>query len=288
MMRLMRVLDSHLHLWDPSLFDYRWLKGSLQGRFAVEETRVAVAELDIDFIFMQSECAPEQFLEEVTWVTGLADRLGVRGIVAGARLDRGEQTSRHLTALAENPRVVGVRHLLQGAPDELAGTRAFRKGIAEVADHGWTFDAGVRTHQIPAVTGLAEAFPDLKIVLDHLGKPDMGATGAGAPSADWLRGIAALAANPRAHVKLSGLPANAQGTWSAAQVEPFFDAVAVAFGPERLMMGSDWPVSARRADEIDPRAIGSWVAGVARWAETRGFDLDAILRRNAERFYDVG
>lgn len=284
----MRVLDSHLHLWDPALLKYSWLEGPLQSVFSVAEAHAASHGLEAEYVFVQAECAVEQYVDEVSWVSSLAAELGVRGIVAGARLDRGDATVAHLDALGAHPLVVGVRHLLQGEPDGFAGTSAFRDGIAAIADRGRTFDACVRAEQIADVTALAAFRPDLRIVLDHLGKPAVGTAECPlAPSAQWLRDISELAAQPQVHMKLSGLPAEAGGSWSAEQVHPFLDAAVDAFGPERLMVGSDWPVSAQRGIAIEDAAITTWVTVVASWAEDRGHDVDAILYRNAENFYGL-
>lgn len=297
----MHVIDSHLHLWDPQQLRYEWLEGPLAWRFGEIEllhARIAAADTDAA-IFVQAECVERQFLDEVRWVDEIADAAGVIAIVAGARLDRGEATSAHLDALAAHERVVGVRHLLQGEPDGFARSAAFVTGAGEVAARGWTFDACVRSEQLPDVAALAASVPDLRIVLDHLGKPAVGtAASPSAPTAAWLRDLQDVARHPLVVCKLSGLPAEAGGDWSAAQVEPFLDAAADAFGAERLMWGSDWPVSvigpaeagdphapADGSAAYQPTARSRWADVVAGWATARGHDLDAIMWANAERFY---
>ncbi|MDP3952846.1 amidohydrolase [Microbacterium sp.] len=295
----MRVLDSHLHLWDPSLLDYPWLEGPLRARFAQEEIAAAVGAVDDErgFVFVQADCLEAQYLDEIDWVTSLADQVGVRGIVAGARLDRGAETMRHLDAVAGRPLVVGVRHLLQGEADGFAGTPAFRAGAAALADRDLTFDACVRGEaQLSDVLMLVTEMPQLRVVLDHLGKPAVGtATAPEAPSSEWSASMHVLGAHPQVFCKLSGLPAEAGGSWSAEQLEPFFDIALSAFGPERLMVGSDWPVSAVTASgwnggdgaALDAGAFGAWTDAVASWATARHLDVDAIMWRNAERFYRV-
>src|SRR6478609_5404141 len=97
-MGAMRVLDSHLHLWDPEALTYTWLDGPLSGRFAgaeLERARVARAETERS-IFVQAETVEDDFLDEVRWVEELAPAAGVIGIVAGIRLDRGTDTVVHL------------------------------------------------------------------------------------------------------------------------------------------------------------------------------------------------
>jgi len=294
----MHAIDSHLHLWDPGLLDYAWLDGPLRARFAAEElTDAGVGGASpgeavfVQAVFVQAECAEEQFLDEARWVAAGAARTGVRGIVAGARLDRGPQTSDHLAALDALPLIVGVRHLLQGEPDGHAATPAFVEGAARVAARGWAFDACVRAHQLPDVAALAAELPELRIVLDHLGKPAIGTAAApAAPEARWVRDLRALAAHPNTFCKLSGLPAEAGGAWDADQVVPFLDAAADAFGPDRLMWGSDWPVSALVAGPDDDVAYrrgerDAWFRTVADWADRRGHDVEALMHGTAALAY---
>lgn len=294
----MRILDSHLHLWDPTRLTYDWLEGPLVARFAAEELLSARrAADDHAAVFVQAGAASEQLFEEVEWVATSAALTGVRGIVAGIRLDHGERTERDLDAVAQHPLVVGVRHLLQGEADEFAGTPTFRDGAAALAERDLTFDACVRgTAQLREVTALAADLPRLRIVLDHLGKPEIGVARMPAePSTEWSDALHALAAHEQVYCKLSGLPAEAGGAWSPAQVEPFFDVAYSAFGPDRLMFGTDWPVSAVKAsgwtggDEtaLDADAMGAWADAVASWATSRDLDVDAIMWGNAARFYGL-
>lgn len=287
----MPAVDAHLHLWDPERLDYRWLEGPLRARFAAAEVAAAPADAGTSpatAVFVQAECVEEQFLDEARWVAATAADTGVRGIVAGARLDRGAKTAAHLDALAAIPLVVGVRHLLQGEPDGLATTPAFLAGAEAVAARGWTFDACVRAHQLPDVVGLAAAVPALRVVLDHLGKPGIGTADAPlAPDAAWIRDLHALAALPNTSCKLSGLPAEAGGRWSPTQVAPFLDAAAEAFGPQRLLWGSDWPVSAVGPEGYRADDRGAWLRTVAGWAAQRGLDVDAILGGTAIRVYGL-
>lgn len=299
----MRILDSHLHLWDPEVLAYTWLEGPLAWRFGDIELEHARVERATDerAVFVQAETAEDDFLAEVRWVAGQAERLGVVGIVAGARLDRGTDTTVHLESLTAEPLVVGVRHLLQGEPDGVMLSSAFISGAREVAAHGWTFDACVRAAQLPDVARLSGAIPELRIVLDHLGKPEVGTASAPrTPSVEWERDLAELARHPQVFCKVSGLPAEAGGDWSLAQLEPFLDTAADVFGPERLMWGSDWPVSvigpaepgdphapADGAPTYQPTARSRWADAVATWASSRGIDRDALFHGTATSVYSL-
>lgn len=283
----MRILDSHLHLWDPDALRYTWLDGPLARRFAETELPRIERASEEAAVFVQAETVEADFLAEVQWVAARADALGVLGIVAGVRLDRGVDTTVHLESLSAEPLVVGVRHLLQGEPDGTALSTAFVTGAREVAARDWTFDACVRAWQLPDVARLAGAIPELRIVLDHLGKPAVGTAEAPLPpSAEWVRDLAEVASHPLAYGKLSGLPAESGGSWSAAQLTPFLDVAADLFGADRLMWGSDWPVSAvARSVEYQSSARSRWADTVAAWAEDRGHDLDAVFHRTAAEAY---
>lgn len=280
-MEHMRVLDGHLHLWDPAVLDYEWLEGRLLRSFGPTELGEALAgapEADYGFVFVQAECAPEQTLAEVDWVASLD--VPVRGIVSRAPLEDPGETAALLGELAKRPRVVGVRRLLQSEPDAFAAASGFRASARLVAEAGLTFDACVRWTQLPAVGALADAVPELTIVLDHLGKPEVGSTDAPAPAdgTPWSAVLRELAQHPNVVCKLSGLPAESAGEWDAAQLRPFLDVALDAFGPDRLLFGGDWPVSA---------PLGRWVDAVASWLDDRvGAPGRAdVLAANAERVY---
>lgn len=278
------VLDTHLHLWDPALLPYPWLEGELDRRFGPDEYRAAWAGASAPTasVFVQAECDPARALDEVAWVASIAGDCGVRGIVAHAPLERGGRAGDDLDRLLAQPVVVGVRRSLQGETAGFARRPDFVAGARLLAERGLPFDACVRPSQLPDVIALADAVPELAIVLDHLGKPDVGS--ARRPNdprwSDWHRDLDELARRASVHVKISGLPAEADGPWSAAQVEPFFDVALDAFGPERLLYGGDWPVSERAHPH-------RWLEAVDAWALDRlgAEGRDAVLSRNGEDFY---
>lgn len=134
----------------------------------------------------------------------------------------------------------GIRHQVQGEPDPEWLLRAdVRRGLAAVADAGPVYDLVVLPHQLPACARAAAAHPGLTFVLDHLGKPPI-ASGALEP---WASRVRALAALSNMVCKLSGMVTEAgRSTWTPADLWPYAGTVLDAFGPERIMFGSDWPV----------------------------------------------
>ena len=282
----MRVVDGHLHLWDPEVLTYPWLEGSLLRPFGPDELDLALQDLpnvDVGFVFVQAECAPEQSVAEVDWVASLAPRVPLRGIVARAPLEDPAATDEHLAAFESRPLVVGVRRLLQSEPDGFAAQPGFRHAARAVASAGLSFDACVRWSQLSDVIALADAVPELTIVLDHLGKPPVGSADDAAPAdgTPWATELRRLARRHNVVCKLSGLPAESEGEWTSAQLRPFLDVALDAFGPHRLLFGSDWPVSG---------PYGRWVETVVSWLDDRvgPRDRDAVLAENAERIYRLG
>ncbi|GGO67158.1 hypothetical protein GCM10010910_28300 [Microbacterium nanhaiense] len=132
-------------------------------------------------------------------------------------------------------------------------TPEFVAGARTLAAEGLAFDACVRWTQLADAAALAAAAPELRIVLDHVGKlPVSPATRGDGDVARWADGIRRIAERPRVHCKLSGLPAESSDDWTGDALTPFLDVALEAFGPDRLIYGSDWPVSG-------PGAAVAWI-----------------------------
>ncbi|MGN6126346.1 MAG: amidohydrolase family protein, partial [Humibacter sp.] len=159
--------------------------------------------------------------------------------------------------------------------DGFCTTPGFIRSARSVAEAGLSFDACVRPRQLSQVTVLADAVPDLTIVLDHLGKPDVVDASGVAP---WAASLRELARRANVYCKLSGMPAQARGDWTYAQMRPLLDIALDAVGPDRLLFGSDWPVSSE---------YGRWFGTVRSWLTDTvdAHHLDAVLAGNAERIY---
>lgn len=279
----MRIVDAHVHVWDPRRLDYAWLQG------AHELNRPMLpGDLDRDddlggVVFVEADCRPDQALDEVRWVFGLQwPRL--RGVVAAADL-RSRSLEEHLDNLSEVGGVVGVRHLLQAeSSSSWASDDALLDGLRMVAARGWTFDACVRWTQLDHLALLLEAVPDLSVVVDHLGKPPVDEGADSSAGGAWSDALAQVAARERTFVKLSGLAAEASSAAVLARhADRFLLRGLEMFGAERSMLGSDWPVSARLGAASSP---GTWRERVRTIAT--GSAWDAVASHTAERFYGLG
>jgi L-fuconolactonase len=176
---------------------------------------------------------------ETRWQLELADTHAfVRGVVGWTDLCSADVHER-LRALSLHPKLRGMRHMVQSETDGFMARPEFRRGIAALAEFGLTYDILVYARQLREATELAQAFPDQPFVLDHIGKPDILGGGFDA----WARGIAALSRHKNVWCKLSGIVTEADwSAWATGELAPYIDVVFDWFGPQRTMIGSDWPV----------------------------------------------
>ncbi|MGS2761588.1 amidohydrolase family protein [Sinomicrobium sp. M5D2P9] len=181
-----------------------------------------------------------------------------------------------LTRFSEDPRFRGVRHVVQGEPDDFMFRPAFRKGIAELEPMGLTYDILVYARQLPAAIDLVRKFPEQRFVLDHIAKPAISA----GPDKEWTENIHLLAQSDNVYCKLSGMVTEtANRKWQQDDFTPFLEIVTEAFGTDRLVYGSDWPVCLLAA-EYDK------VLKIVRdfYSES---ELPKIMGQNAIGFYGI-
>ena len=232
-------LDAHQHFWSYDAAQYPWIPpGSPLHRSWLPDDLAALQQpLGFDgSIAVQAR----HVVEESDWLLGLADKhANVKGVVGWVDL-RSDRVEADLERLARHPKFVGVRHVVQEEPDDafMLG-RDFQRGISKLAAYGLTYDILIYPKQLAAALRLAENFPEQPFVLDHIAKPFIKA-GLIEPWAMQLRQLAKL---PNVHCKVSGMLTEADHqAWRAEQFRPYLDTVFEAFGPARLMYGSDWPV----------------------------------------------
>jgi L-fuconolactonase len=276
------LIDTHVHLWDPGRLSYPWLAEvpALNRPFLPDDYRRAGGPVPVaGMVFVQCECLPVQSAAEVAWVAELARaEPRLRGIVAQAPLEQGAAVEADLAQLAANPLVKGVRRLLQAESDDAFCLRPdFVRGVQLLPRYGLSFDLCIHHRQLANVVQLVRQCPEVRFVLDHIGKPDIKA-GRLDP---WRAELRALAALPNTWCKLSGLATEADcAKWTPADLRPYFEHTIEAFGAGRLMFGGDWPVSTLATDF--PR----WVATVdAALGGASPEERHRIFVRTAEDFY---
>jgi len=221
-----------------------------------------------------------QNLEETRWLLELAQQYPfIKGVVGWVDL-RSEQLPGQLERFARNPRLVGVRHVVQDEPDDDFMLRPeFRRGISQLRDFDLTYDLLLFPKHLTAAARLVEEFPQQPFVLDHIAKPRITEE----LISPWQHDLRQLAKLPNVFCKLSGMVTEARWKqWQPSDFHRYLDIVFDAFGCRRIMIGSDWPVCTL-SGEYEPvmKIVIDYVQQFP--AEDQG----AVLGGNCARFYQI-
>lgn len=298
------MVDAHHHLWVRSRAPQDWIDpvtmAAINADFTPADLPAAAHGVTSTVVVQSANLWSEssELLAITASDAGRAARIG--GVVAWADLldpGVGERVA-ELRAGPGGGALVGIRTQVQAEPDPAYLDRSdVRRGIAAACAPGGTgatgtdglvFDLVVRADQLPACARLAAALPEVSFVLDHLGKPGLDGTSTDVDTlAAWKRDLTELAARPNVTAKLSGLVTEARwDAWRADDLRPAVDHALEAFGPRRLMFGSDWPVCLLASDYGGwMTTLGDLLAGLspdesaAVWAGTarRVYDLESAF-----------
>lgn len=272
-------IDAHQHFWHYDAAQYPWIPtGSALHRNWLPADLAAI-QSPLGFAGSVAVQA-RQVVAESDWLMGLADAdPTVKAVVGWVDL-RNPDVARDLERLARHPKFAGVRHVVQEEPDDLFMVRPeFMRGIAQLAALGLTYDILIFPKQLPAALELVAKFPDQPFVLDHIAKPHI-KDGTLSP---WREQIRELAASGNVMCKVSGMVTEADhGAWKAADFRPYLDVVFEAFGEERIMWGSDWPVCLFAASyEQALRLVDDYTGGLSAGQKA------AVFGGNCARFYGI-
>ncbi len=232
-------IDSHQHFWRYTAAEYPWMKPEwpIRRDFLPLDLAREMAKVGIEgCVAVQAQ----QTVDEARWLLSLADAQPfIKGVVGWVDL-QSDRVEEQLVELAQHPRFVGVRHVVQDEPDDSFMLRpAFQRGIGRLRQFNLAYDLLVFPKQLPAAIQLVASFPEQRFVLDHIAKPPI-AAGTLSP---WREHLRELAAAPNVWCKVSGMVTEAKRDgWRSEDFRPYLDIVFAAFGVERLMFGTDWPV----------------------------------------------
>lgn len=273
-------VDAHQHFWIYNSNEYAWIDDTMSAirrDFLPEHLQPNLVRNGFNgSVVVQTR----QTLEETRWLLELAGRspaiVGVVGWVDLCSPDVEVQ----LAAFAKNPKLVGIRHIVQSEPDDRFLLRPdFLRGIATLEQFDLAYDILIYTRHLPVAAEFVERFPRQRFVLDHLAKPPIKS----GEIESWADGIRRLAAFPNVFAKLSGLVTEADWKhWRPAEITPYLDVAFECFGPDRLMIGSDWPVCLVAADYARVTdVVKNYMHPPS--AEVR----EAVLGGNAQRFWHL-
>jgi len=253
------TIDTHQHFWRYTSAEFDWIDdtmASIRRDFLPSDLLPLLAAAEVDAtIAVQAR----QTLTETEWLLSLAKQHDfVRGVVGWVPLakDDVEATLQHLTA---DPKLIGVRHVLQGEPDDrfILGD-AFNRGVSLLKKFDLRYDILIVARQLQRTIEFVDRHPDQIFIVDHIAKPQIRA----GEIADWRRDITTLAERENVYCKVSGMVTEADyGRWTPDGLKPYFDVVLSAFSPQRMMFGSDWPVCQVAATyERWVQVVRSWTA----------------------------
>jgi L-fuconolactonase len=273
-------IDSHQHFWKYNPAHQVWMTDQmavLRRDYLPDELKPLLAAIGFDgAIAVQAR----QMIEETEWLLGLADQNDfIKGVVGWLDL-RSPDFHAQLAKHTQHPKLVGVRHVVHDEPDDGFMLRPeFRRGIAQLRQFDLTYDLLLFPKHLPVAVKLVEEFPEQPFVLDHIAKPRIGER----LFSPWREDLKTLAQFPKVSCKLSGMATETRWKgWAPDDFHRYLDIVLEAFGPDRLLIGSDWPVCTLSGSYSD--TMGIVIDYLAKFAvEAR----DRILGDNCARIYGI-
>ena len=274
------VIDSHHHFWKYTAAEYGWIGESMsaiRSDFLPEDLSPLTKSSEVDGVI---SVQARQSLEETHWLLQLAnENKFVRGVVGWVPLTS-DRLKPDLEAVAADPKFRGVRHVLQTETDDPFMLREdFNRGISALKEFGLAYDLLIFERQMPMSLRFVDKHPGQVFVLDHLAKPKIKAH----ELEPWAKYMRELARRENVYCKISGMVTEAdwQG-WTQQGLKEYFDVALDAFGPARLLAGSDWPVC------LVACGYKRWWEILRQWAATMSeTEREQFLGLNAVKAYGL-
>jgi L-fuconolactonase len=274
------IIDAHVHLADPKRFSYAWTKSApvLNRTVLPGDLFKAAAPVEIEkFVFVEVDVDMPQHVAEAEWIDGIAkSEPKLAGMVAALPLEQGNSIQADLEKIAGLKAARGIRRLIQNQADPDFCIRAkFIEGVKLLAKHDLVFDICVFHRHMPNVIKMVQQCPEVRFVLDHIGKPGIKA----GISDPWRQHMKALAAFPNVTCKISGVSTEADHrSWTREQLKPYIAHSIDAFGFERCMYGGDWHVLELAGTYPQWVEVVDWVIAGASADEKRKLYRDTATR----------
>ena len=272
-------IDSHQHFWQYNEFDYVWMSEAhnvIKKNFLPDDLQPLLKENNLDgSIAVQAR----QTIAETNFLLGLASNNSIiKGVVGWLPLCETDVEGLIEKYTAEK-NIVGFRHVIHDEPDDLFILRKdFNNGIKCLKNHSLCYDILIFEKHLPQTIKFVDQHPEINMVIDHIAKPRISLSKF---DHTWAENIKQLAARENVTCKLSGMVTEViDGKWDTSLLQPYFDIVLEAFGPDRLMFGSDWPVCLIQSNYT------KWVDTIKSFITPLSlFEQSAIMGGNVKRIY---
>jgi L-fuconolactonase len=275
------TIDAHHHLWKYSAAEYGWITPEMKvirRDFLPDDLEKLMHHFGIEgTVAVQAR----QMVEETEWLLGLSEKHPlIRGVVGWVPLTEGAGVKRTLERFAGNRRLRGVRHVIQDESDPRYILRKdFNEGVSTLRDFGLRYDILIFERHLPAAIEFVDRHPNQTFILDHVAKPRIKEK----IISPWDRNMRELAKRQNVYCKLSGMVTEADPQrWTPEGLQPYIDTVLAAFGPRRLMYGSDWPVMLLAGDYV--RWYGTVTNAIAKLSKA---EQDRIMGGTAAEAYGL-
>jgi len=236
----MTIIDTHHHFWKYSAAEYGWISDemkTIRRDFLPADLKKTLDEAGVSgAVSVQARTT----VEESDWLLGMAEKHDfLRGVVGWVPLTEND-VEKHLERLAAHKKFKGVRHVIQGEPDDNYILRPdFNAGVKKLLKYKLRYDILIYERHLKPSIRFVDQHPNQLFILDHVAKPKIKER----ILSPWREDMIALGKRPNVYCKLSGMITEADWKkWSSADLAPYLDTALQAFGPKRLMFGSDWPV----------------------------------------------
>ena len=279
---MQKIIDTHQHLWDTSHLNYPWLEGFdlLHQQYTSNDYREAISDINIvKSVHVEGDPAENQVIQEVEWLTHIAERDGMIGAIAAAAPLEKPNVELILEELADYNLVVGIRRMAwHNADNQFYASPELINGVKLLAKYDLSFELCAKHDQLPAAIKLVEATPEITHAINHCGGPNIKDD----EFEPWATHMRELAVFENVFCKVSGIVTTASENWTPEELRSYIRHLVETFGYERLMFGSDWPVCTLAAE-------------YNQWLEALLFAIDdateseknRLFYQNALEFYKI-
>ena len=272
-------IDAHQHFWKYHAKTHAWINESMeviQKDFLPEQLGPLLEENCIDgCIAVQAD----QSLEETKFLIELAEQnTWIKAVIGWIDL-KAVDIEDQLIYWKQKPILKGFRHILQSEEPEFMLSSEFLRGIADLQKMNYSYDILIYPHHLPAALLLVKQFPEMRFIIDHMAKPNI----KDKQISKWQEGIEKLGQQKNVFCKISGMVTEANWkNWEAADFEPYLTVIKKAFGMDRLIYGSDWPVCLVASGYKEQYAIYKQYFG-----DSSSLEIENLFGENAKRFYQI-